>query len=78
MLSPSKHAHPDQTPVAAAAYILSVVRKQRVVEYDALFGRLDKRYGTADFLFLPAVSLLFLLGVLEYRGTVDSFEYTGQ
>ncbi len=77
MLRPNKHSHPDQTALAAAALLLDALRTQRVVGYDSLFKRLDRKTGTAAFLFGPAVSLLFLLGVVEYRPTVDSFEYVG-
>jgi hypothetical protein len=30
-----------------------------------------------DALFLPTVNFLFILGVIEYRQKVDSFEYAG-
>lgn len=75
MLRPSKHAHPDQTVVAAATTLLRALKKKRIVQYDDLLGVLND--GSAMFLFLPAISLLHLLGVVEYRETVDSFEYVG-
>lgn len=78
MLRPSKHAHPDKTVVAAATVLLRDLSKKRIVAYDALFELLKTNVGTsADVLFLPAVSLLHLLGLVDYRPTVDSFEYVG-
>lgn len=76
MLRPSKHSHPDLTVVAAATTLLKDLKRYRIIQYDDLkagLGEADSR----DFLFLPAVHLLFLLGLIVYRSTVDSFEYTG-
>ena len=78
MLRPNKHSHPDQTVLAAATTILRELRRHRAVEYDDLKAMLDKKIRGADYLFTPALSLLHLLGIVEYRSTVDTFEYTGQ
>ncbi|GAA5152521.1 hypothetical protein GCM10023340_32990 [Nocardioides marinquilinus] len=77
MLLPNKHSHPDQTVLAAAVTILKELRRKRVVTYDDLKASLDVRVRSADYLFSPAVSLLYLLELVEYRPTVDSFEYVG-
>ena len=77
MLRPHKHSHPDQTLVAASTTLLKDLRRNRIVSYDALKWTLDKSSRSSDYLFLPAVSLLHLLGLVEYRPTVDSFEYVG-
>ena len=78
MLLPSKHAHPDQTVLAAAVVLLRGLRKQRIVGFDDLLLMLRPSTGSgSEFLFTPAVSLLFVLGLVEYHGVVDSFEYTG-
>lgn len=75
MLRPSKHANPDQTVVAAATTLLKALRKKRIVSFDELKSSLATQSPEA--LFLPAVNFLFLVGLLEYRPVVDSFEYTG-
>lgn len=77
MLLPNKHSHPDQTVLAAAATLLKELRRKRVVTYDDLKAALDAHVRSADYLFSPAVSLLYLLDLVEYRPTVDSFEYVG-
>jgi plasmid replication initiation protein len=78
MLRPNKHSHPDRTVVAAATVVLRELRKRRVVGYDDLIASLEKTATTsADVLFLPAVSLLHLLGLVEYQANVDTFEYRG-
>lgn len=76
MLIPSKHAHPDDTVLAAATQLLPALRRAHVMQYDELKKRLPDREG-ADYLFTPAVDLLFLLGLLEYHPNVDAFVYTG-
>lgn len=77
MLIPSKHAHPDETVLAAAMAMLKVLRSERIVPYDRLLHAIKDRRGTALYLFSPGVSLLFLLGLVEYREGADSFEYIG-
>ncbi len=79
MLLPSKHAHPDRTVVAVAVMVLNALRKRRILSYDDLKALVDKKSGPAsEVLFAPALSLLFLLDLLEYQATVDAFEYRGQ
>jgi hypothetical protein len=78
MLSPNKHSHPDQTVVAAATLLLSSLRNKRVVPFTELKQALDKATTGSDFLFTPAMSLLHLLGLVEYRPGGDLFEYRGK
>jgi len=79
MLRPSKHSHPDRTVIAVATVLLRALRKRRVISYDDLMALVSKKSGPdADVLFAPAVSILYLLGLLDYQATVDAFEYRGQ
>ncbi len=78
MLTPNKHSHPDETVLAAATTILREVRRKRAIPYDDLKRKLDKYSRGSEFLFTPAVNLLYVLGLVEYRPTIDSFEYTGK
>jgi len=78
MLFPSKHSHPDRTVFAAATILLSALRRKRIVQFDDLNHVLTTSTGaSAEFLFLPAVSLLHILGLVDYHAAVDSFEYRG-
>ncbi len=81
MLRPTKHAHPDQTVVAAATVLLGQLRSKRVVGYDELKLSLEKALRrtprSAEYLYAPALGLLFLLGLVEYRAAGDLFEYRG-
>ncbi len=75
MLRPNKHSHPDATVLAASTTLLRELMRKRVVEFDELKSTLDHHVRGGDYLFTPAISLLHLLGLVEYRPTVDSFEY---
>ncbi len=78
MLRPTKHSHPDRTPVGIACVLLSQLKRQRVAEF-AQLRKLAKNFSKgSDILLLPALNFLFLLGVIEYRPKIDSFEYTGK
>lgn len=78
MLNPNKHSHPDETVLAAATVVLRELRRKRAVSYDDLKSVLAKRSRGTEFLFTPALSLLYILGLVNYLPTIDSFEYTGQ
>ena len=48
-----------------------------VDEYDALRAFAKKKVVGGDVLFLPALSFLYLLGLIEYRPKIDAVEYVG-
>lgn len=77
MLLPHKHSHPDQTVLAAAVAVLRALRRSRALTYDELKEVSARSVRDIDYLFTPAVSLLYLLGLVEYRPIVDTFEYVG-
>lgn len=79
MLRPTKHSHPDRTVIAVATVMLRALRRRRVIGYDDLKALVSKKSGSdTEVLFAPALSLLFLLGLLDYQATVDAFEYRGR
>lgn len=77
MLFPSKHSNPDQTVLALSVSLLAHLRSKQTVSFDELraFGRRKTKHS--ELLFTPSVSLLYLLGIVEYLPKIDSFEYTG-
>lgn len=77
MLRPSKHSHPDRTVVNVSMLLLARLKDRRVEEYDALKKLVKKKVSGGDVLFLPAMNLLYLLGLVEYRPKTDAFEYMG-
>lgn len=78
MLRPGKHSDPDQTIIAAATTLLRALRKKQVVPFDELKKALETSSQSPESLFLPALNFLFILGLVEYRALVDSFEYLGE
>jgi len=77
MLRPSKHSHPDRTVINVSMLLLRKLKTRRVEEYDALKKLAKKHVPGGDVLFLPAMNLLYLLGLVEYRPKTDAFEYLG-
>lgn len=77
MLRPSKHAHPDRTVIHVATLILAHLRDVRVDKFTTLRQFVKGQVDGGDHLFLPALDVLFLLGLIEYRPKADSFEFRG-
>jgi hypothetical protein len=81
MLRPTKHSHPDRTVISVASLLLRYLRKNHVGQYDDLRNHVRKLLShvqNADTIFLPAINLLYMLGLVEYRPKTDSFEFTGK
>lgn len=77
MLIPSKHDHPDRTVLNVSAIILKHLRRQRIAAYADLSRLAKRQVKGGDVLFIPAMDVLYMLGLVEYRRKVDSFEYVG-
>lgn len=78
MLRLNKHSHPDKTVISVALVLLRRLRARRIEEYGALRDAAKKVAGNSgDVLFLPALSFLFLLGLIEYHSKTDAIEYVG-
>lgn len=57
--------------------LLSYIKKKRLEKYDNLLEYARKSVEGGHFLFLPALNLLFLLGLVEYHAKTDAIEYVG-
>ena len=77
MIRPNKHSHPDKTVISVSAVILKRLKTRRSETFDELRDYTQNLHPEAIALFLPAVNLLFLLGLVEYHKKNDSFEYSG-
>ena len=77
MLRPTKHSDPNNTVLPVAALLLAHLRRFRTESFATLRELVRKTNEELDSLFVPALSLLFLLGLIEYRVKTDSFEYVG-
>lgn len=78
MLRPSKHSHPDQTILRVALLLLARLKNRRLEEFDGLRKYVNKVVKGGGPLYLPALSLLYLLGLIAYRSKTDSVEYVGE
>ena len=76
MLMPSKHLDLDRSAFRVASEILVELRRRRVMEYDSVLRYVRRRIGDdGDAVVAPALSVLFVLGRLEYHPKNDTFEY---
>lgn len=78
MIRPSKHAHPDLTVMSVATVILERLKTKRTETYTDLVILVEKCTKNAKTLFLPALNLLFMLGLIRYLPKADRFEYLAQ
>lgn len=77
MIKPTKHSNPDQTVIGVAAFLLKHLSKSGVEKYDCLEEAVENKIEGGKYLFLPALNLLYLLGVIDYHKKSDAFEYLG-
>ena len=77
MLRPTKHSHPDRTIINVSLRLLARLKTRRIEDYDELKTFVGKAVAGGDVLFLPALNLLYLLGLVDYRPKTDAFEYIG-
>jgi hypothetical protein len=77
MLRPTKHSHPDRTVINLALVLLARLKSKRIEDYASLRAVAKTKITGGDVLFLPALSFLYLLGVIEYRAKTDAIEYVG-
>ena len=77
MLRPTKHSHPDRTVINVALLLLARLKARRVDDYDSLLAYAKKAVVGGGVLFLPALSFLYLMGLIEYHPKNDAVEYVG-
>ncbi len=77
MLAPTKHSHPDRTIINVSLLLLGRLKRNRLDEYGRLRTFAKGAVTGGDVLFLPALSFLYVLGLIEYRPKTDSVEYVG-
>ncbi|APT94531.1 hypothetical protein CSTAT_04005 [Corynebacterium stationis] len=77
MLRPTKHSHPDRTVLYVALITLETLKHKRLEDFSSLRNLVKDKVAGGDVLFLPAMSFLYLMGLIEYRPKTDSFEYVG-
>ncbi|WP_407667902.1 ABC-three component system middle component 8 [Oceanicaulis alexandrii] len=76
MLSPAKHLDLDRSALRVSSVILSELKRRRVVSFDAVRKLVANRIkDDSDFVLMPALNFLYLIGRVDYHPKTDSFEY---
>jgi hypothetical protein len=76
MLTPEKHLNLDVSALRISAIMLREIKKKGVVELERLRAVVLRRVGSdGEPAFLAALSLLYLLGRVEYHLKNDTLEY---
>jgi ABC-three component (ABC-3C) system Middle Component 8 len=78
MIRPTKSMDLDVCLLNCSASIIEYLSKDAGMKYDALVSRLISQHGEqARFQFPYALSLLFMLGSVDYYAEADSFRLRG-
>jgi hypothetical protein len=76
MLTPKKHLDLDVSVVRICAIILRELTKRGVIELERLRNIVIRRTGPdGELAFLPAISMLYLFGKVDYHLKNDVIEY---
>ena len=75
IIRPTKHSHPDKTVIYASFLMLKELKKKRLVPYSKLLTLVKDNITSGEYLFTPALNLLFLLGLVEYQPKTDMLEF---
>ena len=77
MLRPTKHTHPDRTVINLSLLLLVRLKLRRLEGYGSLSKFAKNAVIGGDVLFLPALSFLYLMGLIDYHPKTDAVEYVG-
>ena len=76
MLTPEKHLDLDTSVLRVSSLLLKELQRKGVVDYEKLRHLVERRTGTdGSFAFMPALNVLFLLGLIDYHVKNDTVEY---
>lgn len=75
MMRLCKHSNPRKTTIYVAYLILKRLRKNRIANLSELYLWIISRVSGADFLFVPALNFLYVVGKIEYHAKGDFIEY---
>lgn len=78
MLLPTKFTNPDRTVINLSLIFIEKLRRERLISFEDLKILAKENILGGDSIFFETINFLFLIGLLEYRKKIDSFEYTGQ
>ncbi|WP_370511947.1 ABC-three component system middle component 8 [Moraxella sp. VT-16-12] len=56
--------------------MLKTLKKEQVIKYNNLLNMIKDKITSGEYLFLPALNFLFLLGLVDYQSKNDTLVYT--
>lgn len=75
MIKPTKHMNLNQSVIKITADMLTIFKKQKIIEYTDLLNRLQRIYGEdVKYNFISCLNVLYLLGKIKYYPKDDLFE----
>jgi hypothetical protein len=77
MIRPSKHYHPDRSIINISRLLLIRLRACKIEKFDVLRKYAKNSVSGGEFVFIPALNFLYLMGLIEYRPKTDVIEYMG-
>ena len=74
-LVPNKFMKFDNCMLKVGAEIIKIIIKNKKIKYSTLYDNFKKIYKEdTDYIFLPALNFLYLLGKIEYKIKKDMVE----
>lgn len=75
MIKPTKFLDLDNCLISVVTDILEILLRDKSVPYNYLYEVLKKKYKKKlDYIFLPSIDFLFLIGKLNYSPSTDCLE----
>lgn len=76
MLTPTKLLDLDTSVLRVVSIMVKALNPRGVMEFEQLRGLVKRRVGAdGDLSFMPALSLLYVLGRIEYHPQTDTIEF---
>jgi hypothetical protein len=76
MLTPTKLLDLDTSVLRVVSIMVKALNPRGVMEFEQLRGVVKRRVGAdGDLSFMPALSLLYVLGRIEYHPQNDTIEF---
>jgi hypothetical protein len=76
MITPHKYLDLNLSILNLGGVILNIIKEEGVVKYDELLEKVILVRGDgAKNVFVPTLSLLYILGKIEYKKDIDAIEF---
>jgi len=77
MLRPTKHMNLDISVLRISSCVIDILKKHKMIRHDELLEEVIQSIGSdARIIFVPSISFLYIIGLIDYDLKTDSFVYT--